>query len=404
MKKRLIIILMLLPSEILFAQTINGKIIDENGTGLPDLQVTIYITSNTYITTTTSDGSFTFLNITGVEKESLPEGYIISNNYPNPFNPKTRFDIAVQIPSVVEIKLINILGQSVTNVIEKHFNPGYNYFDLDLNGLSNGVYFAHININNRYFVARKLILLYGTEHLIGSNPNQTSKYTLNKAISSSKIDSIVVIGPYIEKKIVADLPPLQGTLLDLGNIVVHNFIKTNRIYHSQTYNITDSAFAFVRYLFEKNNLSLSDFHVYQLNTNMGSHHVNCHQIYNGLEVFPDNVTLTFDNNDNFIYLGGKLINRITIDTIPMVASSNANILFCNKISSDRWNKDSLNSFLNYGFNAQLVLYDLNVGTNFAPLVVLTWKLTVANGSEYPVGYIRADSLSLIYYFNGIIVN
>jgi hypothetical protein len=88
----------------------------------------------------------------------------------------------------------------------------------------------------------------------------------------------------------------------------------------------------------------------------------------------------------------------------MVASSNANILFCNKISSDRWNKDSLNSFLNYGFNAQLVLYDLNVGTNSAPLVVLTWKLTVANGSEYPVGYIRADSLSLIYYFNGIIVN
>jgi hypothetical protein len=185
-----------------------------------------------------------------------------------------------------------------------------------------------------------------------------------------------------------------------GNEIIH----INRLYHTHAPLISDSEFVIVQVLFQKNNLSLSNLQVYKLLTNNSYHFVRCYQFIYGLELFTNDVVFVFDGHDNYNSLGGELITSIALDTIPMVTTNDAGTLFFNEIKSDPWYKDSLESFLNYGFNAELGIYDMNTGTSYAPLhFVLVWKLTVTNGMEYPVGFIRADSLHLIYYFNGIII-
>lgn len=183
-------------------------------------------------------------------------------------------------------------------------------------------------------------------------------------------------------------------------------VKINRTYHSQTPLVSDSEFVIVQDLFQKNNLSLSNLQVYRLQTdNLDRHHVRCYQFYGNLEYFTNEVIFHFNNQDIYYFLSGDLITNISLDTIPKVTATDAGTLFYGEIASDSWYKDSLSSFQRQGLDAELGIYDLNAGISYTPTnFVLAWKMTVANGRDYPVGYVRADSLSLIYYFNGVIIN
>lgn len=181
-------------------------------------------------------------------------------------------------------------------------------------------------------------------------------------------------------------------------------IQTNRIYHSQVPLISDSALAIVQGLFQKNKLSLSNLQVDTLiDDNLGNHHVRCFQFYQNLEIFTGDVTFHFNNKDIYYTLSGELITGIAIDTIPKVSMGDIGNLFYNEIANDPDKKDSLSSFLSQGFNAELGIYGLNAGNSYAPRnFVLAWKMTVANGLEYPFAYIRADySFYLIDYDNGV---
>ena len=97
------LILVLLLPVFLSAQTVTGKLVDLNGKGLSGLQLQLYSTPKIYTTTSSTDGSFTFTNITEVKEQQLPTGYSVSANYPNPFNPKTRINIALPNPGKVKI-------------------------------------------------------------------------------------------------------------------------------------------------------------------------------------------------------------------------------------------------------------------------------------------------------------
>ena len=188
---------------------------------------------------------------------------------------------------------------------------------------------------------------------------------------------------------------------DLENEVV----KTSRIYNTQTPLVSASEWGSVQGLFQKNNLSLSNLQVYELQTSDGFHYVRCYQFFQGLELFTNDVVFVFDRDDNYSSLGGELITNISIDAVVRTTMYDASTMFFGKIVQDYAYHDSLDSFRYRGFNAELGIYDLNAGIgatqkHFVPV----WKITAANGLRYPIGYIRADSLHLIYYFNGIIIN
>jgi Zn-dependent metalloprotease len=183
-------------------------------------------------------------------------------------------------------------------------------------------------------------------------------------------------------------------------------IQINRIYDTQNQLISDYAMNIARNLFQKNGLSLSNLQVWRLNSdNLGHHAVKCYQFYQGLKFYTEDIIFQFDSQDIYYNLSGELFESINIDTIPKIAICDAVTLFYKEIAADNWYKDSLSYFCRQGFNAELGIFNLNSGIgNASKDFVLTWKTTVAGGWKCPVGYIRADSLRLIRYANGVIIN
>lgn len=61
----------------------------------------------------------------GIVNEQFPETFEVSNPYPNPFNPSTRFSLALPAASEVEIQIYNVLGQRVTELGLGEYPAGY---------------------------------------------------------------------------------------------------------------------------------------------------------------------------------------------------------------------------------------------------------------------------------------
>jgi uncharacterized protein (TIGR02145 family) len=234
--------LVLLFSIILSAQTVTGKLVDQNGIGLGGVQLQLYRTQNIDTAISSADGSFTFTNVTEVKDQQLPTGYSVSANYPNPFNPRTRLEITLPNNGTVKVELYNQIGQKVRADIEKYFTAGNNSIDLELNGLANGFYIARINVDGKYDVVRKLMLIYGSQHLIKSSPGSNSGLSksnpLNSISTSVSLDSLVATSVIIGRKTFLNLPKLTGNTLDLGNKIIERYCSgiPTILYSGKRYN------------------------------------------------------------------------------------------------------------------------------------------------------------------------
>jgi len=209
----------------LLSQTVIGKIVDEDNSGLAGVTLNLYINPNVYNTTTLANGSFSFI-ITEVKDEQLPTGYAISNNFPNPFNPKTRIDITLPNSGVVKIEVFNLLGESVTEAIENIMNAGTNFVDIELNGLPNGIYLLRIKIDEKYTVVKKVMLIYGSKHLatdIASNTQPNKNESNKSSFLDTPIDSLVATNSFIGRKTFTNLPNIADDLLDLGDLVIERY-------------------------------------------------------------------------------------------------------------------------------------------------------------------------------------
>lgn len=239
--KKISFLLLLLAFNSISAQIVSGKLVDHEGKALSEIQVTLYSAPYSYTTVSGSDGSFVFNIITSVESENeLPAGYEISSNYPNPFNPTTRINIVLPIAGNIKLEVYNILGQRVIDDINKNLSSGVNNIDVVLDGLPNGIYIAKFTIDNKYIVTRKLMLLYGAEHLSQSNNISYSSQNnrLAKTTLSTKLDSIVVTSNIIGKKVFTNLPLMTGNTLSLGSLTIERYCPGTPTvtYAGKTYN------------------------------------------------------------------------------------------------------------------------------------------------------------------------
>ena len=225
----------------LHSETITGKLVDQNGKGLSGLSLKLYTSQQVDSAVSSDDGSFTFNNLTGVKDLQLPAGYSVSANYPNPFNPKTRIEITLPDNGIVNVEVYNQIGQKVRPDINKYFPAGNNYIDLELNGLANGFYIAQITVDGKYKVVRKLMLVYGSQHLLSSAGSNSGVSKTNPSRSfklSTPLDSLVVTSHVIGKKIFLNLPSMTGISLDLGNLIIERFCSgmPTVSYSGKTYN------------------------------------------------------------------------------------------------------------------------------------------------------------------------
>ncbi len=98
------------------------------------------------------------------ETEKSPIVFELHQNYPNPFNPSTtiKYSIPVDALSPVEghhvsLKIYDILGNEVSQLVNKHQPQGFYEVEFDGSNLSSGLYIYRIRTKN--FIGSKKMLL-----------------------------------------------------------------------------------------------------------------------------------------------------------------------------------------------------------------------------------------------------
>jgi len=92
------------------------------------------------------------------DKSQLIPTNILSNVYPNPFNPTCKIDIQLEQDQFVKIIVNNLLGNQIKILNDKKLQKGNYQFVWDANNFSDGIYFVKLHYN-KSFETRKIILL-----------------------------------------------------------------------------------------------------------------------------------------------------------------------------------------------------------------------------------------------------
>jgi hypothetical protein len=87
----------------------------------------------------------------------VPDTYSLSQNYPNPFNPSTTIKYSVPDLSFVNLKIYNLIGQELVELVNEELQRGNYEVTFDAVNLPSGVYFYRLQAGN--FVETKKMLL-----------------------------------------------------------------------------------------------------------------------------------------------------------------------------------------------------------------------------------------------------
>ena len=78
--------------------------------------------------------------------------------YPNPFNPTTTIEFSIPKSELVTLKIYNLLGQEVEELVAKQLTSGNHKYTWDASTFASGVYYYKI-LAGSYVQTRKLILM-----------------------------------------------------------------------------------------------------------------------------------------------------------------------------------------------------------------------------------------------------
>ena len=88
----------------------------------------------------------------------VPEVYSLDQNYPNPFNPATIINFSIPETGLVILKIYNVLGQEVAELVNDVKSAGSYNVTFDASDLTSGMYVYTISAGN-YSATRKMMLL-----------------------------------------------------------------------------------------------------------------------------------------------------------------------------------------------------------------------------------------------------
>ncbi|MCH7771840.1 MAG: T9SS type A sorting domain-containing protein, partial [Bacteroidetes bacterium] len=84
--------------------------------------------------------------------------YSLSEAFPNPFNPITKIKYSIGKNGFVTIRVLDVLGNVVTQLIEEEKSAGEYSVNFDGSNLTSGIYFYRIT-SGKFTATKKLILL-----------------------------------------------------------------------------------------------------------------------------------------------------------------------------------------------------------------------------------------------------
>jgi hypothetical protein len=88
--------------------------------------------------------------------QGLLEPFIVEQNFPNPFNPKTSIEVELLEDSEIEITIYNLEGREISKLHKGFLAKGVYKFDFDASELTSGIYLYKVATPN-YNQTRKMI-------------------------------------------------------------------------------------------------------------------------------------------------------------------------------------------------------------------------------------------------------
>lgn len=93
-----------------------------------------------------------------IEGDSIPDEYVLRQNFPNPFNPLTNIIYSLPKNGFITLKIYDILGNEIATLVNEEQSAGQHQVIFDGSNLSSGVYFYKIQ-TEEFAQTKKLILV-----------------------------------------------------------------------------------------------------------------------------------------------------------------------------------------------------------------------------------------------------
>ncbi len=97
-------------------------------------------------------------DIVEVGVADIPKGYDLVVSYPNPSNPTVMLLYSVPTSFNISIKMFNVLGQEVANIIDKQMAPGNYSSTLETDKFATGVYFLRLS-TPKVLITKRLVIV-----------------------------------------------------------------------------------------------------------------------------------------------------------------------------------------------------------------------------------------------------
>ena len=91
-------------------------------------------------------------------KNQAPDGFVLYQNFPNPFNPTTKLSFVIGHSSFVELKVFDILGNEIATLVNEEKSAGEYEVEFNAAGLASGIYLYKLKTLN-FTETRKMLLL-----------------------------------------------------------------------------------------------------------------------------------------------------------------------------------------------------------------------------------------------------
>lgn len=145
------------PMGSVYVGSLSNLVWNTSAATVANLSTGIYTASATDVTNFTyfSVGNAGFVSVE--KEEGLPTEFQLSQNYPNPFNPTTTIKFAIKEASFVSLKVYNVIGEEVANLVNEQMTPGNYNYSFDASKLTSGIYLYRLQAGD--FVSTKKMIL-----------------------------------------------------------------------------------------------------------------------------------------------------------------------------------------------------------------------------------------------------
>jgi hypothetical protein len=97
------------------------------------------------------------------EKAGVPQGFILGQNFPNPFNSNTSIPLELSQPAEVNIAVVNVQGRIISHILNGHLSAGSHVFrwngtDESGSSVASGMYFFEVQIGD-HRIRKPMVLL-----------------------------------------------------------------------------------------------------------------------------------------------------------------------------------------------------------------------------------------------------